>query len=100
MSTLVEVRQLEIPGLVIMPTIASYRDEQHVHQCAQCGTVVVTPDQRPIGDCPTCEKRPTSWWRQPTPTMREGIAGVRLDDGSPFDVCAPCGGTGFVGGAS
>jgi hypothetical protein len=59
--------------LVISETIAMARDDQHVVQCAWCGTVVIYPG-RPrdvLGACPACSR--DVWWHQTFP-----IAGAQL----------------------
>jgi hypothetical protein len=77
--------QMQIPfeGLDFEPTPAMRADQQHVHQCGWCGTVVIVPTSidgtrrtvqgRP---CPACDHADRRWWR--ARIDGEGIAGFRL----------------------
>lgn len=68
--------QLALFDLEITPTAAMLRDEQHVAQCKQCGTVVVAP--RPASfvlmSCPVCGR--IEWSKQELP-----LAGLRRREG-------------------
>ena len=59
-------RQLVIPGLELVPTIALARGDASLKQCAQCGTVVYVPSSpTKLGPCPSC--RHGEWWTQTLP---------------------------------
>ena len=77
--------QLPLPfdGCTIEPTPAMRADEQHVHQCAWCGTVVIVPvsidgTRRPIKGkaCPACGQVDYGWWK--AEIRGDGIAGFLL----------------------
>ena len=71
---------LEIPGwasLEVLPTEAMKRGEQTVHQCADCGSVLVRSVLKHLaarlGTCPSCGG--SSWWSQTLP-----LAGIQSTD--------------------
>lgn len=76
---------LDIPGwgpIVVDPTPAMLRDEQHVFQHSWCGTVIVVPkrpENRPhLGPCPVCDHPDDGWWGQGERALAgDGLAGLR-----------------------
>lgn len=76
-------------GLVLEPTIAMRRGDQHAFQCAWCGTVVVVPAAKPkLGRCPNaaCGRPSQGWWRQHLGDA--GLAGLRLLPAAPDNASA------------
>jgi hypothetical protein len=83
--TITSTTQLPLPfdGLEIRPTPAMVRGDQHAHQCAWCGTVVIVPTgidgtRRPLRGkaCPACDQTDHGWWK--ADIDGQGIAGFRL----------------------